>query len=363
MSKHINIDSNKVFLSAANKAERDSSFELLRLVLMFLILIHHVIFIGLGLMQIESASGEIIIRPDDMLLFCIANCICIPAVNIFVLISGYFEIKPTMGKALSLIISMLFYTVAFTIPYLIYQKDFLHILSSLFILSHSPYWFIITYLFLMLFAPLLNLLFQTQNKKNISIFIIGLLIISIYFGFIWGDTTNRNGYTLFQFIMMYCIGRYIKVFDIHFPRQGVLILIYFACTTLCGLGMYYLFVSGYNTFARQLTFYNNPLIIISSITAFFLFRNIEFKSKLVNKLAESSLSIYLFSCSKFFWCFFYPAIPVFYKKTLCSGYVILGCIIAFSIATMAISIGINQIQIKFNKSVLNFLKKIFHIAG
>ena len=152
---------------------RNSSFELLRLILMFLIIVHHVIVNGLSMVHMSQPAFEPIIRNDDLMLLCIVNCFCIPAVNVFVLVSGFFEIRPTATKVISLLFSMIFYTLVFTFPYLLYVGDYIHALSSLSILSHSPYWFLIDYLFLMLFAPMLNMMFKAMGggrKKNIFTF-------------------------------------------------------------------------------------------------------------------------------------------------------------------------------------------------
>lgn len=346
------------FASFRSKICRNSSFELLRLVLMFLIIVHHAITV-LGLYRADTS--EMIIQHEDLLLFCIVNCFCIPAVNIFVLISGVFAIKPTATKVLSLLVSMLFYTLFFTLPYLLYTKDFFHALSSLFILSHSPYWFLIDYLFLMLFAPLLNMMFQYSNKKYITLFILGLLFISIYFGFVWGHTANTNGYTLLQFIMLYCIGRYIAVYDIRSPRRNILIFIYAAASILCGYGMYVCMGQAtHRELARHLTFYNNPLVILSSIALFLFFKETHFKSKTVNKLAKSSLSVYLLSCSKFFWICVFPIIPLFYRHAK-SGFIFLVGVAVFAIITMAISIGIDQVQIRVNRYFTKYISNKLHL--
>lgn len=335
-------------------AGRNSSFELLRLILMCFIIIHHIVFIGVGLKDITNSNVDTILREKDFLFFCIINCFCIPAVNIFVLISGYFEIKSRIKKTVSLLISMIFYTIAFTVPYLLFTGDYFHALTSLSVLSHSPYWFLIDYLFLMLFTPLLNMMFMTSNKKNIHFFIIGLLVISTYFGFVWGHPANSNGYTLLQFIMLYCIGRYIRVYEIRLRKKWISFILYIACSVLCGYGMYWLHAFGYNKFVRHLSYYNNPLLIISSISLLLFFKEIKFHSKFINKLAESSLSVYLFSCSKFFWLFVFPLIPLLYIEAP-SILAFAGEVVIFTFITLVVSIGINQLQLKINKPLTGWI--------
>lgn len=334
---------------------RNSSFELLRLILMFCILLHHVILVGLGLQEMAYTNEIPIIRPGETRLFYLVNSLCIPAVNVFVLISGFFEMRPSIEKAVSLLISMSFYTLAFTFPYLIGTGDYFHALSCLSILSHSPYWFLIDYFFLMLFAPLLNMMFRTCGKAYIHYFIAGLLIISVYFGFVWGHPANSNGYTLLQFIMLYCIGRYIRINDITLSKRTSLLL-YLAGSLLCGYGMWQLWTSGHHALSWHLRLYNNPLLILSAIGAFLFFKELHFSSRIINKLAESSLSVYLFSCSKFFWLYFFPFIPLLYKRTA-SGIVFLAAISALALVTMLVSIGINQVQLSLNRPLTRYISK------
>ena len=71
------------------KQQRDSSFELLRLVLMFLIVFHHAITHGLGLDSFASwGKTPLLIQEGEMNLYLSLNNLGIFAVNAFVIISG-----------------------------------------------------------------------------------------------------------------------------------------------------------------------------------------------------------------------------------------------------------------------------------
>lgn len=217
------------------REERDSGFELLRLLLMFLIVIHHAIVHGLGLRGLASADAtEVAIRSGDMALFCLANGFCIVAVNAFVLISGYFGIRPTKRKVLALLLAMLFYTLLFTTGYYLMRGDLKHAVSSLLLLSHGRYWFLTDYFFLLCFAAPLNLFFERCGRRETGLFVLSLLVISSYFGFVWGHAANTNGYTLLQFIMLYALGRYVRIggFDLARGRAAGL---YLLCAGACGV--------------------------------------------------------------------------------------------------------------------------------
>jgi surface polysaccharide O-acyltransferase-like enzyme len=339
------------------KKERNSNFELLRLILMFLIVIHHSIVHGLQLKGISSLYDlPSLIQPNHMLMFSILNCLCIPAVNIFLLITGYFKLKPTKEKALKLGIAMLLYTIVFsTIPY-IAIKSYGSAISSLLIFSHSAYWFIVDYFLLMLFAPMINQYIDGISRHQYNYLIIGMLLISCYLGFVWQDINNTNGYTLFQFVMMYTIGGYIRRFDIRM-KSIYSLTAYLICSVVCGWLVYYAFIIGKGDFAWRLTYYNNPLIVTSAISLFLCFKEFSFKSKFINKLAASAVAIYFVQSSRLFRHFQYGFIGDEYSKM---GGGILLIIIMLSLMICAFALAIDQCQKHANRIILNvLLNRIF----
>jgi surface polysaccharide O-acyltransferase-like enzyme len=281
---------------------------------MFLIVIHHSIVHGLQLKGISSLYDlPSLIQPNHMLMFSILNCLCIPAVNIFLLITGYFKLKPTKEKALKLGIAMLLYTIVFsTIPY-IAIKSYGSAISSLLIFSHSAYWFIVDYFFLMLFAPMINQYLDSISRHQYNYLIIGMLFISCYLGFVWQNINNTNGYTLFQFVMMYTIGGYIRRFDIRM-KSIYSLTAYLLCSIVCGCLVYSVYNFGKGDYAWRLTYYNNPLIVTSAISLFLFFKEFSFKSKFINKLAASAVAIYFVQSSRPFSQFQYGFIGDEYSK-------------------------------------------------
>ncbi len=339
---------------------RNSSFELLRLLLMSLIVVHHCIVHGLNLTSLEWNGIESVLLPADMLLFCEANCFCIIGVNVFVLISGYFGLKPTFEKFLKLLLSMLFYVLIFNVGYNFLIGDYTHTISSLFIFSHGPYWFMTDYFFLMCFTPLINRAFEWLSKQQITLFAIALLVMSCYFGFVWQNPINTNGYTLFQFIMLYTIGRYIKVYNINM-KNFYSVFTYITCSLICGTVMYLLHRLGFNHLAWRITNYNNFLLITSAVAVLLLFKNLKFNSVLINKLAQSSLAVYLFQSSVAMSALLYPLIRKIYiesntySRPIMGGGSILLIIILLSFIVVMISIMIDQIQIKINSILSNYI--------
>ncbi len=320
---------------------RNSSFELLRIILMFLIIVHHCIVHGLGLKGISNLyEQEVLLQSSQMLSAILANSLCICAVNCFILISGYFGIKVSKTKFKTLIYIVIFYTVCLAVvPALLDHNIRLALRYTLFI-SHSPYWFIVDYIFLLFFAPLINNFFENCPRRSVLFFISGLLIISCYFGFCWSNIANQNGYTILQFITMYSIGRWLFKNKIRLSSKKAFIL-YFLPSISCGLIMYGLYYLGYSNLAWRMTFYNNPLLILSALGLFLLFNNIKLESRTINMLAKSSLAIYLVQSSPYISKHLYSIVEYFNSSTPHYIYI---TVISLSLCLVILSIGIDRMR-------------------
>jgi hypothetical protein len=283
-------------ITKISKPERNSSFELLRLILMFLIVVHHAFVHGLHLPSIGSTKVPMVIEQNHLLLFTTLECLCIPAVNVFVLMSGYFKLTPNFRKVLQMVVMLVLYTLVFSTGFYIYSGNRAMAFESLRFLSATPYWFMLYYFFLICFAPMLNSYTATVSRRRFVGLIAAMLVISCYFGFVWDDDVNSNGYTLFQFIMMYLIGRYISRFDVSLGR-GKALIGYLACSLVCGLAMYLLRTTGHVEWAWKTVRYNNPMIIASAIFILLCFKTLHFHSRRLNRVAVSALAIYMFQSS------------------------------------------------------------------
>lgn len=260
---------------------------------MVMILIHHCIAHGLGLTAFEPEFHSTLLIPDSWLpAAMISNSFCICAVNCFVLISGYFGIRTSGKKIWYLVFALLFYTVLFAILPAIFRHEYRSALRFSLFLSHSTYWFVIDYIFLMAFTPMINLAFEKLSHKVNNRFVIALLIISCYFGFMFSHVANQNGYTLLQFILMYCIGRIIRRDNFSLSKIQS-ISGYVVCSLLAGLFTIavWRFAPSYTW---RTTYYNNPLIIAAAVFLMLFFKDLVIDSPKINSVAKSAFGIYLF---------------------------------------------------------------------
>lgn len=338
---------------------RNSSIELFRLVLMFMIIVHHSIVHGLGLRgdlldnQISTHIGYVCnLENTEYLVSFLVNSFCICAVNCFVLISGYFSIRISSTKFFSLCATVLFYTLFFNSVDLFLKGEFVGGGKLLLFFSHPTYWFINCYIYLFILAPLLNMLFDTMNKSYQYLFILFLLFVSSYLGFIYGNSLNPTGYNLFQMITMYSIGRFIR--NNHFRQaKSTSLMGYIILSLVIGLSAFFLWKMNLSRFAWHLSYYNNPLLIISSVCLFLFVRSFDFKNENINKYAGSALAIYMIQSSMMMSQAYYSFINSLHNYM---GYAIYIVIFISAICIIIFSILVDRI---IQKPVNHILTRIF----
>ena len=265
------------------KTIRESNFELMRLVLMFMIVMHHCIVHGVGLYE-----EGVYVSGNSQIALSFVNAFLVVAVNAFVLISGYFSIRLRWQKVVRLMLWVMLYTWVFSL-----YKDNGVCWENLLFLSHTPYWFIQDYFFLMAFAPMINQFFEQHTPHQRLGMVAVMLIISVYFGHYNEHIVNIHGYTFFQFMTMYAAGRCIRLNNLDLGRNKAL-AVYIFCSLLVGGLAAFHFAHGHRVTAIKLAYYNSPFVIAATFGLFFFFKRLHFSSRWGNYLAASALAIYLF---------------------------------------------------------------------
>lgn len=292
---------------------RQSSIELLRIITMILIIITHCVVWGIFRTNNASISQQFIgLLTNDIIKW---------HVNVFIIITGFFGIK-SKWSLLNIITISLFYTwILYAIQCTIIPNSFstATIIKSFFFITHSKYWFIQTYILLFLLAPFINQLI----KKEIYPSLIGVfLFIDCWCGYIHNDTIS-NGFGIIHFLTLYIIGRGLKLYNID-ASKSKMILIFSIVTCLLIIQSLYL---------KHLTSgngYNNPLLIINAVLIFLLFKKVNIQNTIINKLANSSLAIYLIHDSDV-GHYYLLKITTYLNIHVSSPYTYIICIIAICI--------------------------------
>ena len=206
----------------------------------------------------------------------------------------------------------------------------------------------------MFFAPLLNNLFENTQRKYLTYFCLLLLLVSCYFGFLWQDVVNKNGYTFFNFLTLYALGRYIHKYNIRLKTRYAL-PIYIICSLITAVVFYYLFCTRVDLCWRM-TYYNSPFVIAAALGLFLVFLNLNFQSPFLNRLSKSTFAIYLISCSAIS-VLHYKIIAYYYTQTY-NNFLIFLLLILFALIFSLLAFLIDPIQRKLNTYIIDKLEKI-----
>lgn len=267
---------------------RESSFELLRIIAQYMIVAYHILLFWFVL---EGPNPQAIYK-----------ALWVPlhiGVPLFVMISGYFGIKLSLKGLARLIAPVLVYGFGlYLLNHFMYDGEFK--LSSIFFVSNTPYWFIRTYLFLYLLSPLINRVIKGMTLTIQIVVLVILSWISCWCGLMGFDASLHEGYNVLHFTLLYLIGNTLAVYKDKcnsIPTWAVVsayVLLAVGSVVCAFCGMAYL--PKYTIIFHWLFEYNSLLLILQAVLFFMLFMRLHFQSRAVNYMASSSLAIYLIHC-------------------------------------------------------------------
>lgn len=296
--------------------ERNSSYELMRIVSMFLIVLYHIILHGKVLENCQNEGLKII--------FEFIEFVTLVHVNSFILVTGYYQVESNFkqSKIWSLLNANWFYRVLIVVLLLtfnIVSIDKVSLIKETFPINLNEYWFFKNYLLLYCLTPFINKGIEKLNKSTYQkMIIVSFIIFSIVPSVTGGSYFDNSGFTLYQFVFLYMVGAYLKkyplsksyIFKVMSKNMYKLILIFILFTCVFSnyiLYKYSMSVSSVNTVlgeissyvSRASTLYNNPFVIIQSICFFEYFGTLTIKNRYINKLASLVFGIYLIHDNNF----------------------------------------------------------------
>ncbi len=348
---------------------RQSNYELMRIVSMFLIVIYHILIHG---NVFNNTKGGL------HFIFAFLICITLVHVNSFVLVTGYFNYNKDFKwkKFFSVFMQSWFYQIVIALIIFIcgiyYIGGSYTLFNTLSPLNYS-YWFIVKYLLLYLLSPYINKVIKcTTQKEHKRLIIIMFILFSILPFITRGGLIFNDGFTLIQFIMLYFIGAYFRKYPIqenyHFKRfsKNKLQIILFSLTIIFCLSHFLLnllssyflsfenqiFVDFGNSLKQWFTYYSAPFVILQSVCYFLWFGTLSIKNKAINLIASLVFGVYLIHDNDF-------VRPILYKfLKIDTGTVITDFIIIFKVFGFAILIFVICLLIEFiRKKSFEFICK------
>jgi len=271
-------------ISSITRGPRQTNMEMLRLLAMWMVLTVHADFAALGSAPHVWDGLHEGLSSVTRTLIEMGAVVC---VNLFILISGWFGIKASARGVTSFLYQVIFIGFLCFVVYSVITMSFrVDYLLSAFSLNTSL-WFVKAYLGLYLLAPLLNMYCDKVGERQLRYTIVAFYIYQTVYGFLCANDTVSRGYTVFSFIGLYMLARYMRMHYHGGRRRG-------------WLGIYLLTVA-LNTVAYylcpqqlQITSYANPLVVIGALGLMMYFTRLEVKhDERINRVAASAFAVYL----------------------------------------------------------------------
>jgi len=330
-------------------SDRQSNIELLRIIAMLFVVGLHANYFSLGMPTEQELSHNIV--PTIFRIFLELCCVC--GVDIFILISGRFRIRPNIKGLMKLLFQSLFiaffaYVLSICLGYAMFSlKDIYSILSF-----NKGYWFILTYIGLYLVSPILNAYLDKTSRRQQMYVIASLILFQAIFSWLLSSAPFiASGFSVFSFVILYLLGNYIGDINVNKCKMGGGIVV--LSILLNFLLAIFVLKLGIPRFARASITYTNPLVILTAAGIFMVYNAWHIKhSKTINFISASVLSVYLFHMA--------PGMIDIFKQTVIniytanSGIKTFCLIFAFCTIVFIISIVIDQIR----KLLWNLIDKI-----
>lgn len=274
--------------------KRNSSFELLRIISMFLIVMHH--------FSVHGTFGIFGSFSNQKIIANLMQSGGKFGVNVFVLIGSYFLVgkKFDFKRPVTLFLNTVFYswlTLALALIFNWPINGRIGLISAIFPIPYS-YWFSGYYIILLFFAPGLNKLIELMNEKAHREAILFLTIIWVL---IPTFLSRPMGYSdLALFVYLYLIAGYIKKYPSKLLDNLKITLLIFLISTVILLASViyynYLGIKDPNWLRNYGIYMNSNKLptVLGSVGLFLVFRNMNLKHlPFINFIAKSMFGVYL----------------------------------------------------------------------
>ena len=278
---------------------RNSAFEGMRLLAMFMIVLEHCLLVTTSDCAPLSAM-------DNVSWFLESFTIC--AVNLFFLLTGYFLKSSDSRKYPGIWGKTIFYSLGIYLLAVILGREGFSVKNLVyyaFPVLMKPYWFMQTYIVLSLLLPYLaTLLDHLTERRHLALCGILLVFFSLHQTFIPVAKTldGTQGYGIIWAMVMVIIGNYLKRYGAKYIQRipSAVYLLGYVLLACC------LFLSNYLivkfdiaqgvTSRGNFYAYNSISVFAESLCLFCFFARLSKKSNhspVINWLAASSLAVYL----------------------------------------------------------------------
>lgn len=309
---------------------RKSNIELLRIVLMIMIISLHYLNPDMGgALKYSEGTNYYITR--------LLESLFIVAVNGFILITGYCCVKKettNINKLVKLFFDIIIYGLIIQFTLVLFGqvefsiKDFV---KNFIPISNDGYWFFKVYIMLFLIMPFINIVLRKLDKNRYEKMIIVLLIIfSIWDSISPFKLIGGNGYSLINFVLLYCIGGYLRIHYQNNSSFSKWIILYFVFGVITFIS---LFIPVIKDNSWNYYFITNILSVICLFNAFI---KIDINSKIINKIASSVFGVFILHLNPYILELQYKIFKtdLFWNSKYIVIHMLVTCIVLFIIFTL-----------------------------
>jgi len=324
------------------KKGRDSNMELLRIVAMFFVVVIHTNVFSIGQPNEQDFSSQFTISISRITL----QAITVICVNLFILISGWYGIKPSKQKFFAFLFQLEFFVVVCLIYGFIQQGniDIGEILRA--VRLNNMWWFVKSYILLYFLSPVLNAFCERATKKEFLFVILAFYAFSSFNWLLHFVDWMEKGYCTMSFVGLYLLARFSRL---HLPTKRILnqslyILLYFIFTAFTIFVVFLEIV--YHIMPRttfELWGYDSPFVVLASLSLLLFFSKLKIQSSVVNWVAKSCFAVYLLHTANYIFPDFKAHLSQYYQTHSYWTYLLYS--IVFSVAVFAVGIMLDKVRI------------------
>lgn len=274
-------------IASITRGPRQSNIELLRILSMFLVLVVHADFWAFG----APTADDFSVNPLNAFTRVIIESVSIICVNVFILISGWFGIKPSVKGFLGYLFQCAFFLVGIYVLFLITGNAYLTTDGIMECLCLTQtYWFIKAYAALYILTPVLNSFVEKATEKQFRFTLIAFFIFQSIWGWTGAAVFVEGGYSCFSFIGLYLLARFVKIHGLRIVTSwGGSIYVF---SIIVNTAAYYACLM--SNLSIDIFLYANPLVILGALGLLCWFDSNKIKPNFyINWIARSSFAVYL----------------------------------------------------------------------
>lgn len=302
--------------------KRAANIELLRMIAMMMVVVLHFMRESGSLPTAEAAmSGNPLSLVNLFAVF--FEAFCIVAVNVYILISGYFGVKARWrpSKVIGFVCQIWFYAIGLVFIFDILgpskvlgfapamdASGIYKWIKYLLPISTGHYWFATAYFYLLLLMPLLNMAASAMNKKQFTTVLAFLLIVFCGIKSLCPVelTMDSYGYDVVWFVCVYLTGAWLRLYGketLSEKAKKCALPVYAVSCLLIGgliLILYVLLqkVSSAAYYYTVLLHYNFFLCLTGAVGLFLFFEKLTLKegkvTQIIRKTGKYCFGVYLF---------------------------------------------------------------------